>query len=117
MFKNKKQLLYRFLKENKLFTNNVVKNNIMKTQVINNLSVNVFDISICWSSTSEGYKFWLTTQCDFILFVLKYDINNIFEKDRVQLTLHSMIKRCKNESKFDKSYEKLIELYSQYLEN
>ena len=117
MFKNKKQLLYRFLKENKLFTNKVVKNNIMHNQIINNLSVNVFDLSICWSSTSEGYKFWLTTQCDFILFVLKYDINNIFEKNLVQDILRSMIRRCKNESKFDKSYESLIEFYSQYLEN
>ena len=117
MFKDKKQLLYRFLKENKLFTNNVVKNNIIHNRIINNLSVNVFDLSICWSSTSEGYKFWLTTQCDFILFVLKYDINNVFEKKLIQHTLHNMIKRCENKLKFDKSYESLIEFYSQYLEN
>ena len=117
MFKNKKQLLYRFLKENKLFTNNVVKNNIIHNQIINNLSVNVFDLSICWDSTSEGYKFWLTTQCDFILFVLKYDINNVFEKKLIQYILRNMIKRCENQLKFDKSYERLIELYSQYLEN
>ena len=117
MFKNKKQLLYRFLKENKLFTNDVVKNNIINTKTLDNLTVNVFDLSICWCSTNEGYKFWLTTQCDFILFVLKYDINNVFEKKFVKHVLYSMIKRCKNELNIDKSYEKLIEFYSQYLEN
>lgn len=116
MFKNKKQLLYRFLKENNLFINKVIKTNIISYRSIN-VSIGIFDEHICWSSTSEGYKFWLTTQCNFLLFIIKNDVNNLFSKSLVQSKLRHMIKRCKNESRFDKSYESLIEFYSQYLEN
>lgn len=116
MFKNKKQLLYRFLKDNKLFTNKVVKTNIILRNQYD-ISVGVFDEHISWCGTIEGYKFWLTTQCDFLLFIIKHDINNFFKKSAVQNKLEHMIRRCKNESRFDKSYESLIEFYSQYLEN
>ena len=116
MFKNKKQLLYRFLKDNKLFTNKVVKTNIILRNQYD-ISVGVFDEHISWCGTIEGYKFWLTTQCDFLLFIIKNDVNNLFNKSLVQNQLTHMISRCKNELRHDKSYESLIELYSQYLEN
>ena len=116
MFKNKKQLLYRFLKENKLFTNEVVKTNIILTRHTD-VSVGIFDEHISWCGTIEGYKFWLKTQCDFLLFIIKHDVNNLFKKSVVQNKLEHMIRRCKNESRFDNSYESLIEFYSQYLEN
>ena len=116
MFKNKKQLLYRFLKENKLFINEVVKTKIILTRSTN-VSIGIFDECICWGGTIEGYKFWLITQCNFLLFIIKNDVNNLFNKSLVQNQLTHMISRCKNELRHDKSYESLIELYSQYLEN
>lgn len=116
MFKDKKQLLYRFLKENKLFTNKVVKINIILTRSTD-ISVGIFDECISWDRTIEGYKFWLATQCDFLLFLIKNDVNNLFKKSAVHFKLEHMIRRCKSQSRFDNSYESLIEFYSQYLEN
>lgn len=115
MFKNKKQLLYRFLKDNKLFTNEVVKDNIILRNQ-HDISVGIFDERISWCGTIEGYKFWLTTQCNFLFFIIKNDVNNLFKKSAVQYKLEHMIRRCKSQSRFDKSYESLIEFYSQYLE-
>ena len=116
MFKNKKQLLYRFLKDNKLFTNEVVKDYIILRNQ-HDISVGIFDECISWCGTIEGYKFWLTTQCNFLLFIIKNDANNLFNKSIVQIRLEHMIRRCKSQSRFDKSYESLIEFYSQYLED
>ena len=50
MFKDKKQLLYRFLKDNKLFTNKVVKTNIILRNQYD-ISVGVFDEHISWCGT------------------------------------------------------------------
>lgn len=120
MFNSRKQLLYRFLKNNKLFTNEVVKNRIIfvhRGLTETNISVGVFDDKISWCGTVEGYKFWLTTQCNFLLFIIKHDVNNLFNHKLVKEVLSKMINRCKNEFQYtnDKSYIRLIEYYSTFL--
>jgi hypothetical protein len=82
MFRTKEQLLFRYLKQNNLFTNVKLINKI-KLNKTNINFINFFDLSLHWKNTNEGFEFWLKHQCEYILFVIKYDKKKLFDKDVV----------------------------------
>lgn len=68
----RQQLLYRFYKEKKIYKNYKHLNDIY--------SCDFFDKSLQWYSTKEGHKYWLSIQCDFIIFLIENDKNGVFGK-------------------------------------
>lgn len=108
MFKNKKQLIARFLKENNLY----------RRFDINNVSnVDFIDKSFNWHSTKEGHKYWLDIQCKFMVFLCENDKDNIFENKKSYF--HSLItsgyfnerKGCEKGGDMHKHYASLYEKY------
>jgi hypothetical protein len=57
MFRTKEQLLFRYLKQNNLFTNVKLINKI-KLNKTNINFINFFDLSLHWKNTNEGFDFW-----------------------------------------------------------
>jgi hypothetical protein len=79
-FKDRKQFLFRFLKEKKIFS----KSNLIRFDqrgTLSRISHEFFDSALCWRETREGHPFWLKIQCEFILFIIKYDKNKLFDMD------------------------------------
>ena len=87
MFETRRQLLTRFLKENKIYRRltNCDKYYIIDCLFGNReITVSFFDDGMCWGNTKEGHNFWLKIQCEFLIFITKYDINKCFAEYEVR---------------------------------
>ena len=79
MFKTRKQLLYRFLKNNKLFTKYHLRK-FDERDLLSKINYDFFDNAFSWVCTKEGHAFWLKKQCEFIIFIIKNDKEELFDK-------------------------------------
>ena len=79
MFKTRKQLLYRFLKNNKLFTKYHLRK-FDERNLLSKINYDFFDNAFSWTNTKEGHAFWLKKQCEFIVFIIKNDKEELFDK-------------------------------------
>lgn len=92
MFTSKKQLLFRFLKENDLLYNETLATTLKK--VISNdeeyslyrgeIGIKFFDNNLNWDTTKEGRLFWIEVNSKFITFIIDNDKNYCFDKDKVK---------------------------------
>ena len=120
MFRTKEQILFRYLKQNNLFTNVKLINKIKLNK--NNINfIDFFDLSLHWASTNEGFEFWLKHQCEYILFVIKYDKKNIFDKDVVFNYFYKIINQFyfspKTISKTSDYYLNLCKKYEEFIKS
>lgn len=106
----RQQLLYRFYKEKKIYKNYKHLNNIY--------CCDFFDQSLRWSSTKEGHEYWLSIQCDFIIFLVENDKDGVFGKiDDFKFIFNKLLTKgyfigCKNSDNADNIYVKYKNLFS-----
>ena len=89
-FKDKKQFLFRFLKEKKIFSSSYLRR-LNQRGTLNRIEYDFFDASLSWRSTIEGHPFWLKIQCEFILFIINYDKDKLFDRDFLLSYFHKII--------------------------
>ena len=127
MFKNRQQLLIRFLKNYRIYhlLLNDGRFHSTKQRISNGyIDINFFDASLSWVHTNEGHDFWLKMQCEFILFVIENDKNNCFGKNKVKEYFHRIIhsgyfasiEKSERLNKGCKYYFDLIDKYKKYIE-
>jgi hypothetical protein len=93
MFKSRKQILTRFLKDNKIYHRIISSNKINMIYPLLGkkvITVRFFDDGMCWGNTKEGHNFWLKMQCEFLIFIAKYDFNKCFTECEVREYLSTL---------------------------
>lgn len=111
-FSRKQKILFRFYKENGLYDKYKNINNI------DSYGIDFFDKRLHWSNTNEGHRFWLNIQCDFIIFCIKNNCNEISSKDRVKEYFEYILNQKYFGSDFiakksDKDYIKYSKIYKE----
>ena len=94
MFETRRQLLTRFLKDNKIYHRIISSNKINMIYALlgkREITVRFFDDGMCWGNTNEGHNFWLKIQCEFVLFILENDKNHCFQKDEIKSYFYTLI--------------------------
>lgn len=104
-FKDRKQFLFRFLKEKKIFSNSYLRR-LNQRGGLSNINYDFFDMALNWRSTIEGHSFWLKMQCEFILFIIKYDKDVLFNKDSLSSYFYNILNGAYfSETSLDKDSE------------
>lgn len=104
-FKDRKQFLFRFLKEKKIFSNSYLRR-LNQRGGLSNINYDFFDMALNWRSTTEGHSFWLKMQCEFILFIIKYDKDVLFNKDSLSIYFYNILNGAYfSETSLDKDSE------------
>ena len=116
MFKSRKQILTRFLKDNLIYYNVMYKKNLSRLVFEREITERFFDSAMSWNSTNEGKEFWLKKQCEFVLFILRYDKHNCFNKHNVIRYLHLLISSGYFFYKNGDYYNNLVNEYKFYSE-
>lgn len=109
MFNNRKQLIYRFIKENDLYDNKFFINS-MKQKGENGFSISFIDRLFSWGITNEGHTFWLKKQCEFVLFVLNNKSDELFDK----ITTKAYFKKLITEGYFSHSLDKKSKYFNDF---
>ena len=114
MFKTKKQLLLRFLKNNRIYKRFLdEKPHLIRGVCNDNISIRFFDHAFCWGGTVEGHNYWLKKQCDFVLFVIENDKNDCFLRNTVREYFYLLI----NSGYFsERGLDKTSEYYNSFKE-
>ena len=116
MFKSRKQILTRFLKDNLIYYNIMFEKKLARLVFEREITENFFDNAMSWNSTNEGKEFWLKKQCEFVLFILRYDRNNCFNKHNVIRYFYNLINSGYFFYKGGEYYNNLVNEYKFYSE-